>query len=246
MHRVWRFFLRTYTCAEEILTIEHAQKRFSQLNMRRRDSYNWTCAEEILTTACAEEILTTEQCEHAQKRFLQLSMHRRDSYNWACTEDSRNWVCADEIHTTGHVKQWFLILSMHRSDSFNRACADEILTTEHAQMRFLQLSMRERDSYNWACTKEILTTEHTQDEKLEAAYQTYAHRQRQKSLVLVNLFDLCIKVILLLKEGLLQYSITTLKRRKQIWSFSNPSKSSDFYTGVTVSYTYGEIVCLLF
>jgi hypothetical protein len=44
-------------------------------------------------------------------------------------------------------------------------------------------------------------TEHAQDEKLEAAYQKYAHRQRQKSLVLVNLFDLCIKVIIILKES---------------------------------------------
>ncbi len=47
----------------------------------------------------------------------------------------------------------------------------------------------------------VCRTEHTQDEKLEAAYQKYAHRQRQKSLVLVNLFDLCIKVIIILKEG---------------------------------------------
>lgn len=38
-----------------------------------------------------------------------------------------------------------------------------------------------------------------QDERLELAYQKYAHRQRQKSLMLVNSADLLLKVIILLK-----------------------------------------------
>lgn len=38
-----------------------------------------------------------------------------------------------------------------------------------------------------------------QDERLEVAYQKYAHRQRQKSLMLVNSADLCLKVMVLLK-----------------------------------------------
>ena len=38
-----------------------------------------------------------------------------------------------------------------------------------------------------------------QDERLEIAYQKYAHRQRQKSLMLVNSADLCLKVMVLLK-----------------------------------------------
>jgi hypothetical protein len=62
----------------------------------------------------------------------------------------------------------------------------------------------------------ICRTEHAQDEKLEAAYQKYAHRQRQKSLVLVNLFDLCIKVIIILKEG--QRSL--LPMRGVIWDLA--------------------------
>ena len=33
-----------------------------------------------------------------------------------------------------------------------------------------------------------------QDERLEVAYQKYSHRQRQKSLLLVNAADLCLKV----------------------------------------------------
>ena len=33
-----------------------------------------------------------------------------------------------------------------------------------------------------------------QDERLEIAYQKYSHRQRQKSLLLVNAADLCLKV----------------------------------------------------
>ena len=38
-----------------------------------------------------------------------------------------------------------------------------------------------------------------QDPKLEDAYQKYSHRQRQKSLVLVNLSDLLLKLIVLVK-----------------------------------------------
>ncbi|XP_023332118.1 uncharacterized protein LOC111704196 [Eurytemora carolleeae] len=38
-----------------------------------------------------------------------------------------------------------------------------------------------------------------QDRKLEDAYQRYSHRQRQKSLILVNIFDLAIKVVIILK-----------------------------------------------
>ncbi len=38
-----------------------------------------------------------------------------------------------------------------------------------------------------------------QDARLEAAYQKYSHRQRQKSLVLVNSADVLLKVIMLLK-----------------------------------------------
>ncbi len=38
-----------------------------------------------------------------------------------------------------------------------------------------------------------------QDARLEAAYQKYAHRQRQKSLVLVNSADVLLKVVILLK-----------------------------------------------
>ena len=37
------------------------------------------------------------------------------------------------------------------------------------------------------------------DARLEAAYQKYAHRQRQKSLVLVNSADVLLKAIILLK-----------------------------------------------
>ena len=33
--------------------------------------------------------------------------------------------------------------------------------------------------------------------RLEAAYQKYSHRQRQKSVILVNLFDLVVKLIVL-------------------------------------------------
>ena len=33
-----------------------------------------------------------------------------------------------------------------------------------------------------------------QDERLEVAYQKYSHRQRQRSLLLVNVADLCLKV----------------------------------------------------
>ena len=38
-----------------------------------------------------------------------------------------------------------------------------------------------------------------QDPKLEDAYQKYSHRQRQKSLILVNLSDLLLKLIVLVK-----------------------------------------------
>jgi len=38
-----------------------------------------------------------------------------------------------------------------------------------------------------------------QDPKLEDAYQRYSHRQRQKSLVLANIFDLILKIIVILK-----------------------------------------------
>ena len=38
-----------------------------------------------------------------------------------------------------------------------------------------------------------------QDPKLEDAYQKYAHRQRQKSLILVNFLDLPLKLIVLVK-----------------------------------------------
>ena len=38
-----------------------------------------------------------------------------------------------------------------------------------------------------------------QDERLELAYQRYAHRQRQKSLMLVNSADLLLKGMILLK-----------------------------------------------
>ena len=37
-----------------------------------------------------------------------------------------------------------------------------------------------------------------QDPKLEDAYQKYAHRQRQKALILVNFSDLLLKVILII------------------------------------------------
>ena len=37
------------------------------------------------------------------------------------------------------------------------------------------------------------------DERLEAAYQKYAHRQRQRSLMLVNSADLCLKIVIVLK-----------------------------------------------
>ena len=85
-----------WACTEEILTTEHAQKRFlqlsmhrrfSQLSMRRWDSYNWACETVIFNTeqwACTEAIPSTE---HAQMRFLQLSMRRWDSYNWACGKE---------------------------------------------------------------------------------------------------------------------------------------------------------------
>ena len=38
-----------------------------------------------------------------------------------------------------------------------------------------------------------------QDERLEIAYQRYAHRQRQKSLMLVNSADILLKAVILLK-----------------------------------------------
>ncbi len=38
-----------------------------------------------------------------------------------------------------------------------------------------------------------------QDERLEKAYQKYAHRQRQKSLTLVNSADLLLKIMFILK-----------------------------------------------
>jgi hypothetical protein len=38
-----------------------------------------------------------------------------------------------------------------------------------------------------------------QDNRLEMAYQKYAHRQRQKSLMLVNSADLILKVVIMLK-----------------------------------------------
>ena len=38
-----------------------------------------------------------------------------------------------------------------------------------------------------------------QDENLEQAYQKYAHRQRQKSLMLVNSADIALKILVLLK-----------------------------------------------
>ncbi len=38
-----------------------------------------------------------------------------------------------------------------------------------------------------------------QDDRLEAAYQRYAHRQRQKSLMLVNTADLCLKAMVVMK-----------------------------------------------
>ena len=42
--------------------------------------------------------------------------------------------------------------------------------------------------------------------RLEAAYQKYSHRQRQKSVILVNMFDLLIKIVQLVIITVLRHS----------------------------------------
>ena len=69
-----------------------------------------------------------------------------------------------------------------------------------------------------------------QDERLEAAYQKYAHRQRQKSLMLVNTADVLLKVMTLLKVTCYLDSEESAEGEMGGGSGSGTNGQSDFST----------------